>query len=119
MRVVKKALLWVVSTAIPVTIAACYGVAYRFSHSQSGRVLDAATSNGIAGIEVTCLVADGEQSTTYSREDGAFELPYEEPCDSVRAADVDGAENGGTYATETVPFDENADELVIELDAQP
>lgn len=117
MRTLKRALLWIVGTAIPITIAACYGVAYRFS--KSGRVVDAATSVGITGVEVTCLVNNAEESLAYSGADGGFELSYDKVCDEVRAADVDGAENGGTYAAKTVAFDEDAAELVIELDAQP
>lgn len=116
MRSVKKALLWILTVAIPVTIAACYGVAQRFS--MGGRVTDATTGDGIEGIEVTCVDAGSfDSSMTWSDANGDFSVDYDTPCATVRADDVDGADNG-SYVTATVPFDENADEILIEMDSQ-
>jgi putative lipoprotein (rSAM/lipoprotein system) len=114
MQAIKRVLLWIITVAIPVTIAACYGVAYRFS--ALGKVVDADTGDPIEGIQVSCLDADGlDMSTVWSDEQGQVTIDYDEPCDKLRAVDVDEAENG-SYASKDVPFDGNASETLIEMD---
>lgn len=104
MLAIRRLLLWVLTTAIPVFIAACYGVAYNFARA-TGRVTDALTGDGIGGIELSCM-NDGEvQSTAYTAADGSFILEYDDamPCDTILVEDVDGDANG-TYAPASVPM---------------
>lgn len=114
MRGLAKLGLWVLGTAVPVFIAACYGIAYRFN--RAGHVVDRQSGAGIAGIEVACLQGETETDIAYSSEDGSFSLNFDEPCESVRATDVDGDMNGGAYQSTTVPLPEPEETFVIEMD---
>lgn len=93
--------------AIPVVIAACYGMAYRFT--KRGRVIDQATRTGIENVTVTCDVAKQATYHAYSSADGSFYLQYDTPCDTVTAGD------DVRYVKKAVPFDAAATEIVIEL----
>jgi len=112
MRKLYRALVQLVTYAIPVVIAACYGPVYRYR--KGGKVLDSQTKAPISQIDLTCDQGDGSQTWSRTFEDGTFELGYDTPCVEVRAEDT-----GARYANKTVPFDAAAPELVIELDPLP
>lgn len=106
MKRIKKWLLGVLISTIPVVIAACYGVPY----DVQGRVVDAKTAEGLNGIEVTCINYDdfstpeneAEELVTYTT--GGyyeFEVTSTGTCAVIKLRDVDGAENG-TYLRKTV-----------------
>jgi len=112
-----RPLLWILTSFFPLVIAACYGAYYRFFGS--GTVTDAETGEPIKNIEVTCRYdgqADGDQ--TYTFDDGTFEFGYDEPCDRLRFADVDGAENG-EYETKEVPYERDVEAEVQLTPATP
>ncbi len=113
MRLIAKFFLWLISVAIPVVIAACYGAP--FAYSKTGKVVDSETKEGVNGIQVACLLDGYEQDVAYSWEDGTFWIHYDAPCDSLHLEDVDGEDNGGYYEPRTVPIDEDCEELVVEL----
>ena len=118
-RWLSKPLLWLVTSAIPVVIAACYGV-YDGLISRSARVVDRDTGMGIGGIKVTCIDSEaGTGDSTYSFEhDGFFELYFSEGdgCQFVRFEDVDGPENGGDFADRTVEWSAELEDSEIPLD---
>ncbi|MCP4601724.1 MAG: hypothetical protein GY847_14615 [Proteobacteria bacterium] len=125
MKWIAKPLLWIFTSALPVFIAACYGVyqeeGYWDTDSDSGsyiggRVVDKTSGNGIYDIQVDCIEASSDTdsgadtgtdsganeeivSTTYTMEnDGAFMLQEDiDDCDFLQFKDVDGEENGGLY----------------------
>ena len=106
MKTVSRWMLGLVTSAIPVVIAACYGVAYTFS--QRGRVVDKSTKAGVVGLKVECrstINAVGDIS--YSENDGQFSLfgTSRDSCANVRVTDE--REVGTHYATTTVPSNQN------------
>jgi hypothetical protein len=126
-----RPLLWLLTSAIPVFIAACYGPpmededgGFDPEKSISGRVLSALTGSGIPYIKVSCIVSGraGPEvyDTTYSAADtGAFELWASEysPCELLRFEDVDGAENG-TYAPLEQAYADDGQDVVAEMAEQ-
>lgn len=115
MKGIARFLLWVLAVAIPVVIAACYGMPYRFVR---GRVVDARTQKGLKGIEVTCMRDGQATDSTYTWDDGSFEVGGNASCDEVVARDIDGVDNGGSYAEETAPV--QGDSYVsVELSPEP
>jgi hypothetical protein len=129
-----KPLLWLLTTAIPVFIAACYGGPFdgRWDEdagpdpekSVAGRVLSALTGSGIPYIRVSCVISGygGEQvyDDTYSAPgDGAFELWSSEytPCEILRFEDVDGADNGA-YQTLELNYVDDGSDVVAEMAEQ-
>jgi hypothetical protein len=104
-RILTKALLSLLTGAIPVFIAACYGPPAECTDAE-GTVKDPG-GNPIANILVRCMLGGAEQnSTTTAAGDGAFALTYcsDGECDALRFEDVDGAENGGAFASKEIPF---------------
>ncbi len=85
---------------LPWVIACAYGTYYKYS--KAGRVIDRDTHAGVAGIEVECLVGGKVQSSSVSGPDGDVQLRYDEPCETLRATDSDGSQNG-LYAETTMP----------------
>jgi hypothetical protein len=118
---IARPVLWLVTAAIPVFIAACYGAYYDESRA-TGKVVDKATGEGVPDILVSCMTSGGSVlDQTYSLAgDGAFEIWYQEndPCETLRFEDVDGEENGEFQALE-LPFDPAAGELTAELEPVP
>jgi hypothetical protein len=129
MRLLARPLLWLLTTAIPVFIAACYGAPGDFGgdaglvpeKSVAGRVLSALTGSGIPYIRVSCLISGYEgletYDETYSRpDDGAFELWSSEytPCEILRFEDVDGGENGA-FQTLELSYADDGQEVIAEL----
>jgi hypothetical protein len=121
-----KPFLWLMTSVIPVFIAACYGVPHGWGSDSGdgtnsdpegtsaflkGKVLDRA-GNGISDIKVSCINGDPDAGATnemsvYSMsEDGVFilEMPPGE-CDFLRAKDVDGEKNGN-YKSKDVPVND-------------
>jgi len=102
----------------PVFIAACYGVSYGFT--MLGRVIDAGSKGGLAGIQVSCVGSrngtDEVLSTTTSAGDGSFSMEYRPTtdCETLRFEDVDGADNGGAFQTQEKAFD-GEQNVLIEL----
>jgi len=138
MKLIKHSLLWMLTAAVPVFIAACYGINYQYS--KKGRVLDKETRAGIANIEVSCVdpaavapVVDagaGEDagatedagyrpSGFSSSDDGSFYWGGFEPCNKLKFEDIDGQENGGLYLTKIEPFSDSEQELVVEMEKTP
>jgi len=145
MKLFAKPLLWLLTTAIPVFIAACYGapgyicgygsdsdgdtdgdtdVPY-VGHLKSfrGLVRHALTAVAIPYVRITCGVygMGGEEvvDKTYSKPDGSFELWHSDvvPCDFLRFEDVDGAFNG-SFVSKEVDFDNAIQGDVYELEAE-
>lgn len=115
MKWIWKLCLWFTSVAVPIVIAACYGMPYRFA--KDGKVVDAQTKKGIAYIDISCVKDDRTVSSFNSWEDGHFVLQYDKPCDSLLIEDIDGEENGGVYKTKSVAYDPIDDEpIIIELE---
>lgn len=112
-----RPVLWLLTCAFPVFIAACYG-AYEegmgIASRYLGKVVDALSGDGIGQIKVSCTDAEGNPSfadgDTYTlTEDGSFYLTIAEGeiCEGLLFEDVDGEENGGTFASKLVmPFPE-------------
>lgn len=135
MKIIKRSLLWMLTAAVPVFIAACYGISYSFT--KSGRVLDKVSRAGIANIQVSC--ADPlEQAPVYdagvgedggatedagyqpvgftSSADGSFFYGSDVVCNKLKFEDVDGQQNGGLYLTKIESIDSSDGELVVEMD---
>lgn len=140
-----KPFLWLLTTAIPVFIAACYGApgyscgygsdsdgdtdgdtdVPQVGHLRSfrGMVRNALTAVAVPYIRVTCggLGMSGEEAVdkSYSKPDGSFELWHSDvvPCDFLRFEDVDGAFNG-SFAPKEVDFDNAIQDDVYELEAE-
>ena len=113
MKSVKKLLLGIITAAIPVVIAACYGPVYRME----GMVKDADTQEGIEGIRVTCInyddrstpEYDGQFATTKTNISGYYSFDGSGGrCDIMRFKDIDGMKNG-FYDKETVIVEEEED----------
>ena len=96
LKILKKALLWLITGVIPVVVAACYGVMYTFS--KNGKVVDADTGEAIQGIQVSCAVGNRSNviDTSYTDSYGNFFIAGDTECDAYIFADVDGDQNG-TY----------------------
>ena len=115
-RRIAKILLGAVTAIVPVVIAACYGMYYAFS--RDGRALDARNHGGVEGILVTCRssgTGGAESATAVTGTDGSFLLEYDTPCDTVTFEDTDGAANGGTFATQSIPLPPEGEPIVVEL----
>jgi hypothetical protein len=116
MRQLARALLKLATLAIPVVIAACYGVQYAFS--KSGKVIDKSTHAGINGIKVSCVLADGTvESECYSDSEGSFVLMFDNACSKVTAEDVDGTENG-KYSRAEIAYSEESSVLLLEMEPE-
>lgn len=112
MKHVSKWLLRAVTMAVPVVIAACYGMMYRYS--RAGKVVDASTGTGIPGIQVTCLRGGLQDGLAMTDASGGFLLDYD-ACDELEAKDVDGTENG-SYQTKKIPFPPGSDDITVSLE---
>lgn len=104
----------------PVFLAACYGPQYMPDYDYSpypedllvedsaaqvvrkGRVIDAATKQGINGIRVGCVTTAVDKPFVFTLEDGSFELPLPDEglCTAFAFDDVDGALTGGKYVSQ-------------------
>ncbi len=115
MRFGKKLLLGVMGVVVPVIVAACYGVPYRFS--KSGKVVDKTTGQGVPSLDVVCVSGNNEADLTVTGVDGVFDLWYDQACDAVLIRDVDGDTNG-VYGAQRVDFCEDCDPWVIEIDQE-
>jgi hypothetical protein len=117
MRWLARAALAALGSVTTLFIACAYGVPWRYS--KSGHVLDATTRQGITGIQVACVDAQGQAvRETRSASGGVFSLGVDS-CDALAFSDVDGAANGA-YAPTTVPFtpqDESG--MVVALEPVP
>ncbi len=127
-RWIAKPFLWLFTGAIPVFIAACYGVYNEFEDLDGGVhtpqrvrgfVKSSASGFGIGGIQVTCFKNPVEVDVTYTlSEDGAFELWYPpgQQCGQLRFEDIDGEENGGSFQAKIAGFDPGLESHNVELD---
>jgi hypothetical protein len=132
------------TTAIPVFIAACYGAPvcmsdpggegdsdtdadgdadYADKRSFRGTVRSASDGAVVPYIRVSCgfFGMDGAEiyDATYTTIAGTFELWYSvtTPCDFLLFEDIDGAFNG-TFAAKEVSFDGAVQDDVYELETQ-
>ncbi len=116
LRRIAKPALWLMTSAIPVFIAACYGTAYNEPEALSGTVKNN-LGQGISNILVTCFGKQGvERDSTYTAGgDGAFYLEIQDAdaCTTLRFDDVDGAENGA-YQSTSVAVDESDLNIVLQ-----
>jgi hypothetical protein len=106
-------LLGIVTTTIPVVIAACYGMAYEFT--QRGKVVDKNTKVGVPGLRVECKSSSNAMTDqTYTASEGTFVLnaPSSDACTTI-AVD-DDREDGARYASTTAKSAESQN-LVIEV----
>jgi hypothetical protein len=112
----RKALLWLITTAVPVVVAACYGVMYAFS--KSGKVVDKHTGEGIYGLQVSCVVSNRNdvEDSTYTYEDGGFVLGFDRECNMIVIEDVDGEENGGYYGDRVINYNDFNETDPIEME---
>jgi hypothetical protein len=140
MRLIARPFLWLLTSIVPVFIAACYGTGGFFDEPYNllrarGRVLNAATGKGIKGIRVTCVAAQQGLGTDYGEPidggfafdetyslpgDGAFEIWFDSynPCIELRLEDVDGEENDGLFVGRDIEFPEvesDRQDIVVEL----
>jgi hypothetical protein len=143
MKLLARPLLWLLTTAIPVFIAACYGAISECGitgpdsdadsdsdgdadapdkWSFRGTVRSAVDGAVIPYIRVSCGIfgmAGAEIfDATYTTSAGAFELWYSTttPCDFLRFEDQDGPLNG-SFAAKEIPF-ASALQDEYELEAQ-
>ncbi len=113
MRRVSRFLLGMVTTSIPVVIAACYGMMYQFS--QRGRVIDRNSKAGVAGLRVECRTDSNSMTDrTYSASDGSFDLHTTSSDDCTTIAVDDDRESGARYASTTARPD-SAREITVEV----
>jgi hypothetical protein len=116
MNKMKKALLGAVTFLCPVVLAACYGPP--MSSAVMGRVIDAKTKEGIAGIEVSCVIGADQTARAVSLAAGDFSLTSRLPCEKLMFRDVSAQAHGGTYADKTVPLAGADRPVAVELDKQ-
>ncbi|MCP4675647.1 MAG: hypothetical protein GY854_09115 [Deltaproteobacteria bacterium] len=137
-KLLAKPILWLLTSAIPVFIAACYGMPM-YLFNAKGRVVDKKTGEGINNIKVSCIMTNGPitwpvgesfssttvpdggmwiDDETFSQPgDGYFYIGYDDPCYEIRFEDVDGEQNGGSYATQTILMTEDGDaDLTVEME---
>lgn len=140
MKIIKRSLLWMLTAAVPVVIAACYGVPANYK-TKLGKVVSSGDKQGIKGILVSCEHDDSSDAGVVedagvaedagviedagfvapqgelTDENGEFYLDYDEtnPCDRIAVKDIDGAENGEFVDTE-VAFVNDETEQTIEMD---
>jgi hypothetical protein len=113
MRRVSRFLLGIVTTSIPVVIAACYGMMYEFS--QRGKVVDKSSKSGVAGLRVECRSETNTMTDrTYTATDGAFALSAASSSACRTIAVDDDRESGARYASTTAQSDASRD-LTIEV----
>jgi len=132
MKLLAKPGLWLLTTAIPVFIAACYGAPMDGDYDGgsdpektiAGRVLAALSGSGIPGIRVSCLVSGYDGLEVYDEAysaagDGGFALQSSEytPCETLRFEDVDGAQNGA-FQTLEMEYVDNGEDVEAQMDEQ-
>ena len=120
MKLLVRFLHWIVCAFVPAVLAACYGAPYdpapvkndttsgkitstgtdttTSGTEYGGTVKDAATGTGILGIRITCKNAVNDK-IVYSEQGGAFAFDAPAPCTELLAEDIDGAHNGGEFAS--------------------
>jgi len=112
MKNLSRALLKLLTLGIPVVIAACYGMPYKYN--ASGKVIDKGSHQPIPGISVACLKTDGSTLTaTTTGQDGSFYIGSDTGCAGLSATDVDGATNG-SFKPASAPFSDT-DNVTIEM----
>ncbi len=117
-RIVRKALLFVVCGTTTVIIAACYGVSAGVDNIVVWLRAHDSAGTPIEGLEVV-LDCDGtvDQQLTDAYGDVEFyvsEYTDLETC-SATLTDVDGADNGGDFATQTVQLNATDGEYDVEM----
>ena len=108
MKTLYKALLWLMVTAVPLVIAACYGPMYRYT--KSGRIIDATNQKALQNIKVTCLRDGKPLGFAVSTSEGEFWLDNM-ACDSLKFEDESGKHN-----PRTVSSTKDFEQFDIELD---
>lgn len=109
MQIVKRSLLWMLTAAVPVVIAACYGMPVSYgAFQQTGKVVDKESQEAIPGIEVSCETEAGalaSSDVTTTDDLGAFTISFDS-CPVMVFEDNDGGDNGGTFQRLEVPLTE-------------
>jgi len=113
MRLVSRILLGIVTSIVPVFIAACYGIAYSFH--QRGKVIDKSSKAPVQGLRVDCRGAqDRVADTTLTSADGVFDLHAEDSSACATVVVQDERNQTTHYATVSTPSTPGKD-LVIEV----
>lgn len=103
--------------AASLAAAACSGG--ELDRRRSGTVVDDATSAGVAGVRVACLVGGAVEGTRWlTGADGRFTVFYDRECEEISAEDADGAVNG-RYASRTVAFPSSDGDIEVRLTRLP
>ena len=113
MKRLARLLLRFFVVAVPVFIAACYGVAYNFT--RRGKVVDKDSKKGLFGVTVTCDHKDGTKELPANTDvDGRFLLDFNKPCDTVTASQ-EPTDGPAAYQKTTIPFVDDGSDLLIEM----
>ena len=88
-----RALVYLVTFAVPVVIAACYGPAYRYR--KGGKVLDKVTRDPISQIDVSCTTAAGTAGPSRTGSSGQYTIASDEACLTMTAVDHLGPYDAG------------------------
>jgi hypothetical protein len=124
MRLLKQCMLAVLTSLVPVFIAACYGTPMDNGTSWTGRAVDKATRQGVDGIRVrTMTLGPGATvlNETYTTGGGGafggrFWVPYSMVAQQMVFTDVDGPVNGGPYKEVSIPPPVLGSDAVVELE---
>ena len=113
MKSFSRLLLKIVTGAVPVFIAACYGPAYA---PRRVRAVDSITRKGIPGLQVTCFNGPAQAAATEPLTTDADGTVYAQYCEKVVMTDVDGPANGGPYGSKEVATPRGAGEILVPLE---
>ncbi len=108
MKKLARACLRLTLFALPMAIAACYGMVARYS--KEGKVVDKDTHESLSDITVKCVDAKGNVTATAISYGGTFNLQHDEPCDHLDAADFQTParyveQKGLPYAVEAISME--------------
>ncbi len=108
MKKLARACLRLTLFALPMAIAACYGMVARYN--KEGKVVDKDTHESLSDITVKCVDAQGAVLGTATSYSGNFTLPHDEPCDHLEASDFQTParyveQKAIPYAVETISME--------------
>jgi hypothetical protein len=113
MRLLAKGFLWLVGTAAPMMIAACYGTVANYD--RCGRVADRDSDKGVEGIMVVCQDGTTKQDLGTTDANGSFCYSGYMECDGLRFEDRAKDRPGGTYNAVEMPVSMVGDGATIRM----